>query len=123
MSHILLVDDDEQFRYTAQQMLELDQHHVTSLASAEAALEKLKQGGNWDLIITDICMPGMDGLEFLRLIQKKYPIPVIVISGGGQRALHRDFALQSAKMIGAMHTLEKPLRLQTLRDTVQQAIR
>lgn len=123
MSRILLVDDDEQFRYTAQQMLELDQHQVTSLSSAEAALEKLNQGGQWDLIITDICMPGMDGLEFLRLIQKKYSVPVIVISGGGQRALHRDFALQSAKMIGATHTLEKPLRLQTLRDTVKQAIR
>ncbi len=122
MAHILLIDDDEQFRYTAHQMLALDKHRVTECNDGKSGLEQL-QRGQFDLVITDICMPEMDGLEFLRALKGTTNLPpIIVISGGGQRVLQRDFALQSARMAGASFILEKPLRLDALRSTLAQAL-
>ena len=121
MATILLVDDDEQMRYTVKQMLAVDKHQVLEAADGQQALN-LSEQQQVDLVVTDICMPVMDGTEFILKLREDLPtMPVIAISGG-QRALKSNFALGSARMAGANQSLQKPFSLAALRDAVQTAL-
>lgn len=122
MATILLVDDDEQFRYTAKQMLQVDQHHVIEATQGNEALSALKTHAHIDMVITDICMPGMDGTELIRCLNERYPaLPVLAISGG-QRMLNSRFTLGSARMAGAAQTLTKPVSLADFRQAVREGL-
>lgn len=121
MATILLVEDDEQMRYTVKQMLAVDKHQVLEAADGQQALTLFEQH-LIDLVVTDICMPVMDGTEFILKLRESFPtMPVIAISGG-QRVLKSNFALGSARMAGANQSLQKPFSLTALRDAVQTAL-
>ncbi|MYL25111.1 response regulator [Vreelandella massiliensis] len=120
MATILLIDDDDQFRYTAKQMLEIDKHRVIEATEGHEALNMLEQNArNIDMVVTDICMPGMDGTELILTLRKRYPsLPVLAISGG-QRTLNSRFTLGSARMAGAEQTLAKPVSLADFRSAIR----
>ncbi|MGM0834189.1 MAG: response regulator [Pseudomonadota bacterium] len=121
MANILLVDDDDQMRYTVKQMLSVDKHQVVEAADGQQALA-LSDQHPVDLVVTDICMPVMDGTEFILKLRERSPtMPVIAISGG-QRALKSNFALGSARMAGADQSLQKPFSLAALREAVKTAL-
>lgn len=121
MAHILLIDDDEQFRAMLAQMLTRDAHQVTIACDGEEGL-RLAGQVKPDLIITDILMPLKDGIEtIMALNESGSEIPIIAISGG-RRFLRADFNLESATLIGAKITLAKPFARADMRQAIARAL-
>jgi DNA-binding NtrC family response regulator len=114
MATILLIDDEDQVRTLFQVALEETGYRVLSAASGEDGL-RLFNEERVDLVLVDIFMPSMDGLELIPLLQKTRPAcKIIAISGGSWEWNYLD----TAKSLGAHGTLKKPLHLQELLDMV-----
>ena len=108
MPRILLIDDDTLLRDTVRQLLALDGHQVTDAEHGQAGLDKLRQGLNAELVITDMLMPVMDGAQPIVGLKRLRPgLPVIAISGG-RRTIPPQFSLDTAELAGATHMLPKP---------------
>lgn len=117
-ARILVVDDEPELMQVLQEALTGQGCWVTGVLSAEAALAALPDGP-YDLVLTDLMMPGVDGLELLRRAQQFDPFLVgIVMTGQGTLPTAIE-ALQ----IGAQDYLLKPFRLNTLLPTLTRALR
>ncbi|MEY8877924.1 MAG: response regulator [Leptothrix sp. (in: b-proteobacteria)] len=124
MAHVLLIDDDELLRDTVLQMLELDRHQVTEAADGRAALQLFASHGGrgFDLVITDVLMPGIDGARVIIEMRRSHPtLPIIAISGG-RRVLSPQFNLETASIAGATCQLAKPFTRQQLQAAVAAAL-
>ena len=112
MARILIVDDDTAVQATIQILLERAGHSVVVASDGRKGLA-IFEAGNFDLLLLDIFMPGMDGLETMRLIHAQQPlIPIIVISGRPitpDPASGPDF-LSMATKLGAISSLQKPFK-------------
>ena len=121
MSHILVIEDDEFFRETLVQMLQKDGHKVTAShdgTQALAVLERIQP----DLILTDILMPHMDGMEFImELSRQRNKTPLIAMSGG-RRSITSAFNLESARLVGVKVTLAKPFTHMALNSALREAL-
>ena len=112
MATILLVDDNDELRKMLERGLTRAGHTVVTAANGSHGLTAL-DGGTFDLVLTDIVMPDMEGLQFIRSMRKANPtIPVIAMSGGGRGTA--DDYLEMASRFGAAKTLEKPFTLAAL---------
>ena len=117
--HILLVDDEPQLLEIIRRLLEIEGYMVTCVTSGTQALETFRNQPI-DLILTDIRMPEMDGIEILRRIRDTDPIvPVIVLTGYGSM----DLAIRALKDFGAFDFLTKPKGAPELLITVEKALR
>lgn len=114
MSRILIVEDTRLMRDSLVDVLtELDHQVVTAENGAEA-VDMIAAGQVFDLIITDIIMPEMDGIEAIMEVQTMSPeTPIIAISGGSAR-LEKAAGLDTAKRLGAVAVLEKPFEIDAL---------
>jgi CheY-like chemotaxis protein len=124
MARILLIDDDELLRDTVLQMLELDGHQVTEAADGAQGLKLFQAGGGsrFDLVITDVLMPGVDGARVIVELRRSHPdLPIIAISGG-RRVLSPQFNLQTASLAGASCQLAKPFSRHELQSALTQAL-
>lgn len=120
MATILIIDDDASILNLLDKFLTRQNHEVILAEDGGQGLQKVLEAPP-DLIITDIMMPGMDGLEFLLTLQKKsLNIPIIAISGG-TRGLPINF-LQQAKYFGAWQVMEKPFTLIGMDRAVKAAL-
>jgi DNA-binding NtrC family response regulator len=118
MAIILVIDDEKAVRDTMRRLLERRGHEVREAANGR---EALKAPPDYDLVITDINMPEMDGIEVIMALAERRPgLPVIAISGGGR--LPKDLLLSSADMLGAVQTLPKPFDLTELNEAVDRAL-
>ncbi|MBD3669832.1 MAG: sigma-54-dependent Fis family transcriptional regulator [Gammaproteobacteria bacterium] len=116
-AEILLVDDEAIALANLQHVLEGEGHTVTAVDSGEAAIEAIGQG-SFDLVLTDLRMPGVDGMEVLRASRARNPqCPVILVSG--QATV--DSAVEAMRE-GAFHYLTKPFRLDEVRHMVAEAL-
>lgn len=122
MAKIIVVDDEEDIRNVLKQVLERAGYEVEVAESGKEGLELLKDGGA-DLVITDVIMPGMDGVSLTREIREKFrDTRILVISGGGNvapasyepGAISTTAFLSSAKNAGADQTMTKPFDRQEL---------
>ena len=121
MSHVLVIEDDEFFREALQQMLLKEGHKVTASNDGAEALSMLERVRP-DLIITDILMPNMDGMEFImELIRQSNDTPLIAMSGG-RRSITSAFNLESARLLGVKVTLSKPFTHTALRTALHEAL-
>ncbi len=114
---IILVDDERHIRLSAGQTLELAGYDVIALDSAEKALELIND--EWSgVLVSDINMPGMDGLALLKRVQVIDPdLPVILITG------HGDISMAVGAMRdGAYDFIEKPFSTDLLLDIVRRAV-
>ena len=103
MSHFLIVDDEEFFLIQIKEVLQMDGHDVVTANGGKDALNKLKEDG-FDMVITDLRMPVMDGLQLLSEIQNQFTqTPVVIMSGQGTI----DLAVSAIKE-GAADFLVKP---------------
>ena len=117
MAHILVIDDEKAIRNTLKEILEYEKHRVSLAANGLEGLELLKKE-QFDALLLDIKMEGMDGMEVLEQVAKEWPdLPVIMISGHGTV----DTAVKAIKM-GAFDFIEKPLDLNRLLITLRNAM-
>ena len=116
MKRVLVVDDDADAR---EELSELLAGVGFEANSARNGRDALKQAASvrFDLVVTDILMPDMEGLEFILAIKKAHPnIKIVAISGGG-RFKNMSF-LEIAKKFGADRAYEKPLPIKQLLQDV-----
>ena len=107
MAHILLVEDSPEVSLTVREILENAGHTVDDVDSGAAALKVLKTK-KYDLIVSDIWMPGMDGIALLKEIRGSGSnIPVVVISGGAPNA-PLTYTAPLAATFGANVVIYKP---------------
>ncbi len=118
MSHLLIVDDDPNTLASVSRAFRLTGHEATVADSAARAVELVKSQP-FDMIFSDVVMPGKDGIALLEEIRGSgVTTPVVMISG--QATL--DMAVRATKL-GAVDFLEKPLSTEKLLLTVENAIR
>lgn len=121
MAHILVVEDDVQFRQMLLDMLQQDGHQLASAGDGAEAI-KLLATLRPDVIITDILMPGMDGVELIMALSRQgHATPMIAMSGG-RRSITAEFNLDSAALLGVKATLAKPFSRAHLRAAIEQAL-
>jgi len=117
VAHILVVDDDADVRSVVRRGIARLGHQVWDVADGAEALELLKTTP-FDLIVSDVFMAEMDGMELLMRIQQlELNVPVVLISGGGFTS--RDEVLRMAASCGAVATLDKPFTLEELWNVVR----
>jgi CheY-like chemotaxis protein len=120
LAKILVVDDDIAVQATIRLILERAGHSVVTAGDGHKGLA-IFEAGDFDLLFLDIFMPGMDGLETMRLIHQQQPLtPIIVISG---RPISSDLAsgpdfLTMATKLGAISSLQKPFKPSVLLERV-----
>ncbi len=114
-SKILVVDDEEVIRYTLQKKLSRIGYRVISMEKAEDVLYLLKNGEKVDLIITDIKLRKMDGIELLRRIHGlDEPVPVLIITGHG----NVEDAIRALRY-GASDFIRKPFDINDVASSVR----
>ena len=117
MANILVIDDQRSIRTTLKDILEYESNTVELAENGQEGIDKFK-AGNFDVVLTDIKMPEMDGMEVLdKIVAENSDVPVIMISGHG----NIDTAVEAIKK-GAYDFIEKPLDLNRLLITVKNAI-
>lgn len=100
--------------------LKLAGHEVVTAVNGKSALAILPKL-EFDLILTDIVMPDMEGLELIRAIRKMNTMTKIIAMSGGGRGTAEDY-LTLAKKFGASETLEKPFEITTLTSTIARLV-
>ncbi|BAM86515.1 response regulator receiver, CheY-like protein [Bradyrhizobium oligotrophicum S58] len=124
MAKILVVDDDPVMQLTIQRVLEQAGHVVAAAENGQKALARFESEA-FDLVILDIFMPGMDGLEALRLILRRSPdVPIIMTSGRSHtpNSMSEPDYLTMATKLGAVSALPKPFKPGTLLTTVSDCL-
>ena len=121
MATILVVDDDEAFRSVLRRTLVRAGYNVREAADGAAALKSLTDT-TVELVITDIIMPNMEGIETIRALRRAYPhLSIIAMSGGGR--MKPEGYLEVAKAFGAECILSKPFDNAQLFAAVEEALR
>lgn len=106
MARILIIDDEENVREVLRRILGAAGHEILEAANGGDGIE-ISKSETPDLVITDIFMPEVKGLETLRVIKQNHPDQkIIVISGGGKSGYHD--VLDAALSLGATEQIAKP---------------
>jgi two-component system chemotaxis response regulator CheY len=119
---ILIIDDDILILTTVKRLLAREGHSVTTALNGATALRKIKEG-SFDLIISDIKMPKMSGIETVKKIREylvqnnKSAIPEIFITGYAKEDVY-----QEALKLNAAGYVEKPFDIKTLVETVKDTL-
>ncbi len=116
MAKILVIDDEKSIRSTLREILEYEKYKVDDAIDGIEGLELINKN-EYDVILCDIKMPQMDGIEVLENILKSHDTPVIMISGHG----NIDTAVEAIKK-GAFDYISKPLDLNRLLITIRNAM-
>jgi DNA-binding NtrC family response regulator len=116
--HLLVVDDDETVRASLRDALTKDGVRVSTAASAREALERIATDPA-DLVLTDVRMPGMQGLDLLRVLRALAPDADVVL----MTAYDAPGVALSAAQEGARAYLAKPLDLPELRSLIDRLLR
>jgi two-component system response regulator (stage 0 sporulation protein F) len=115
MATILVVDDQKPIRSLLRAALEGDGHEVLEASNGLLGLERCRERAP-DLIITDMLMPEMNGLELMLELNRSFPnVKVIAISGGPEM----ESGLHAAKLLGARQTFQKPVDIRAVLDAVR----
>jgi DNA-binding NtrC family response regulator len=120
MARILVIDDEDQIRKLLRAALEIEGHVVLEARQGDEGLQVLRATPP-DLVITDLMMPDMDGLEVIMALRREAPeLKVIAMSGGGRHKLTEP--LMIAEPLGAFAAVRKPFELDAMLETVKRAL-
>jgi CheY-like chemotaxis protein len=120
MGRILIVEDDESVRAFSARALAADGHAVDTAADGEEGLERIRDaGGTYDLVLSDIRMPVMDGIEMARSAASAFPHQRILLMTGYAEQRERAAELEGI-VVGVV---SKPFTLAEIRSRVAQALR
>ena len=115
--NILIVDDEPSYRKVMKRLLIKDGHSVMAAVDGQDGL-RILEDMNFDLVLTDIDMPNMNGWEFLRNIEKLYPgLPAAVITG-----LSSQEKILSEDTIMAKKILKKPISIDEIRKLIEEIL-
>ena len=114
---ILVVDDEKQICKNVEKILSKNNYEIVQATSAKEAMEKMAQD-SFSLLISDIVMPEMNGLELLKLVKKEWPLTKAVM----MTAYASTETAVKAIRLGALDYLTKPFTPDELRTTVDQAL-
>jgi CheY-like chemotaxis protein len=116
MIRILLIEDDVAVLEMLKKTLEREGYQVTTASNGRIGIREYNSQ-SFDVVITDLIMPDMEGMETIISLRKDNPdVKIIAMSGGGLN--NPDEYLDVAKKLGAIKAFEKPLRRQVLLDAV-----
>jgi two-component system response regulator AtoC len=116
MAEILIVDDDDVIRDTVFELLSTD-YKCDTAETAEQALAKM-EAEQFEVVLTDISLPGLSGRELLSRVLMLYPgTPVIIVSGISDRE-HAEELIK----LGAFDYLIKPFRLEVVEESIKRAL-
>ena len=115
MARVLIVDDDEEARLLQRHILESVGHELYFAKNGAEAM-RLFMRKNPEVVVTDLQMPGGDGVELIEALVGKFPDVQIIAVSGTESEL-----LSTAKMMGARTTLKKPVSPRALLDAVAEA--
>jgi CheY-like chemotaxis protein len=120
MVRIPIIDDDVKFLKMFRQMLERAGHEVIEAPNGEVGT-KLFREMRPELMITDIFMPGKEGIETIRELGREFPmLKIIAISGGGRKG---EFSfLEMAEALGADRSFSKPFERQEMLTAIQELV-
>jgi len=117
MAKILVIDDERSIRNTLKEVLEYENHEIDTAVDGPEGIEMFGKG-KYELVLCDIKMPNMDGIETLeKLMEMPGNAPIVMISGHGSI----DTAVEAIKK-GAFDFIEKPLDLNRLLITIRNAL-
>ena len=117
IANVLLVDDEVPFVETMTKRLNKRDLQVSTAFSGEEALEKLAKESHVEVVILDVKMPGMDGIETLREIKRQHPLVEVVMLTGHATV---ETAIEGMKL-GAFDYLMKPCDMDVLMSKVGEA--
>ncbi len=119
MNRLLLIEDDCSLRRLLAQMLTRAGYTVYEAANGRGAL-KLLASMPIDVVVTDMIMPDMEGVETIRLLRREYPaVKIVAISGGGINSA--ESYLEIAQKMGVHRTLAKPFMPAELMTAIREA--
>jgi DNA-binding NtrC family response regulator len=114
---LLVIDDEKLVRWTIQQIMGKENFRVVSASDGDEAMELIKQN-RFDVIITDLVMPGRDGIDVAKWIKKLHPeTKVIMITAYGY-SLDKD----EARKAGISFFLDKPFQVDEVKRAVSQVL-
>ncbi len=119
MARILIVDDENNIRMMVRLALQHVGHTVETAADGTEGLQKFGNGSNFDLVLLDQRMPGLEGLDVLKQMRYQHPTAKIIMATAFGTI---DLAVDAMKS-GATDFLRKPFTAETLRGAVQSALK
>jgi len=115
-----VIEDDEVLRSYLREMLTMEGYSVIEATEGNMGLAVIKQQIP-DIVLTDLVMPVVDGIEFIMTLRKSYnTLPIIAMSGGNTG--HGHTYLSTAKALGASAILDKPFSGKVLLDLVERLV-
>jgi DNA-binding NtrC family response regulator len=121
MAWILIIEDDEQMREMLEAVIKNVGHDVVSVSDGKYAMGAFING-QYDVVITDIVMPGKDGLKTIQDFRSRFPKIKIIAISGGDRSFSGDTYLDIAHNFGAHRILAKPFSQKTILETIEELI-
>jgi len=114
---ILLVEDEDMVRAVAERALTRQGYVVTTARDGEEGLARVREGGSFDLVVSDVVMPGMDGPAMARELRRIAPsLPVLFMSGYAEEQLRNEIDIEN------MHFIPKPFSVQQIGSKVAEVL-
>lgn len=110
---VLLVEDEDMVRAVAERALSRAGFTVTAASDGEEGLAAIANAGPFDLVLSDVVMPGMDGPTMVKALRKQHPdMPIVFMSGYAEEQLRKEIDIDN------MHFIPKPFSVQQISDKV-----
>ena len=120
MARILIIEDCDDDRQGLEELLVYAKHHVSSAPNGKVGLELLRDR-QIDVVITDMVMPEMDGVETILKLRREYPqVKIIAVSNDG--VVSSDYYLRLARGLGAQLMLSKPYSASEMLEAIESLI-
>ncbi len=120
MARILIIDDEAMIRDLLKELLEREGYETITASGGNDGIEIYRKKPA-DLIITDLIMPGKEGIETIMELRRDFPdVKIIAMSGGGK--IDSETYLKIAKTIGAIETIAKPFDRKDLLKTIRKLL-
>ncbi len=116
---ILVVDDEPVIGSTIRQVLEKAGHHVVYILDGQTALARVRGDDRFDIVITDMFMPEVDGFQLIKAVKQHSPATRAIAMSGGGTYMNAGEVTAMARRVGANAVLEKPFTPQDLMDCVK----
>lgn len=121
MADILIIDDDDALRSAMRKILQRRGHAVREAVDGSSGLALMRESRP-DLVVTDLYMPGKEGIETILELRAEDPdLPILAVSGGGV-AMVPGLSLSDAEALGANASLAKPFSVEAFQNAVERLL-